>query len=118
MKATVSATEIKEALRKVATITKERVALEVLKGVLFEFTSDTCYLTTSNLNQSVTSKIKSKGDSFKFVYFLVDELCKASKFFKGDVSFELEGDKIIIESNGKKIEQISGTEELFPEFFT
>lgn len=106
MKATVDARELTEALKKVSSITtKGKAATPILEGVKFEFSGGKCKLTTNNLEQVIETSITAKGDDMEFVYSLVAELVKASKFFEANVDFELDDDKIFIKSSGKGIQQ-------------
>lgn len=115
MKATVDARELAEALKKVSSITtKGKTVLPILDGVKFDFFNGKCKLTTNNLEQTIETSINAQGDDMCFVYSLVAELVKASKFFDMNVEFDLDGDKLSIASSDKGIKQRIADIEEFP----
>lgn len=88
MRATVTAIEFAEAMKKVSGICKKS-PIPVLNQVCVEFTGNTCRLTATDLAVWLSAEITACGNAFTFCFGNVAAVTRACQYYSGVLELEL-----------------------------
>lgn len=117
MKRTVDAKEFENAIIKAGKVADKKCPLPVVAGMMVEFIHNKCVITTTNLEQYYTTSISSRGDDcFSFIFQEVKPIIDACKFYKGELVFDYDGDKIKLSNSGKSLTKATFPAEEFVKY--
>lgn len=92
MRATVDAKAFYEALKTVSGAIR-RSQVPALEQIRVDFLGGICRLTASDLTVWLIKEIPAEGDSFSFMFSDTPSVVRASRYFDGEMSVELRGEK-------------------------
>ena len=92
MKAFVDAKAFYDAMKKVSGAL-HRSAIPSLEQIRMDFEAGVCRLTASDLTLWLSVEIPAKGDSFSFMFSNTENAVRACRYFSGEMTAELRGEK-------------------------
>jgi DNA polymerase III sliding clamp (beta) subunit (PCNA family) len=102
---TINTKEFENALLKCSKFAYKKASLKVLQGVRVEYLDGICTMTATNLSDTIIIKLNSAISDSNIAFILMDiaSINKVSKFFTDNISFNLDGNNILVSSGNKII---------------